>query len=495
MTTTNGNADPPAMDEPPKVYRPNYRRIHAKSLPLETFPLPLLIPHNPLSLLQIAYVYLSHLISRPSSHSSLNNVHGYFNHETNSVHITDAASVRLVWERGFFGKGNLSRSEPTWLDREKKRLGLLATETSEEYTQQRREERRRMKTERAKKEREAIEEELLQERDGTWNTRAAKDSKDFEPMQSTHESHAQALAFSYPESPAVNNLQEPFPQSSLPTVSGDISTEQPAQGKSSLDRKQGAKARELAQIIQEGIAAVKNPFRIILTDLGGQPDETSSASAPKVANQEHLQLTAEEAFFLNYGLGTLSVLDPTSNHIITTPELLTLFRSHSYFPPLDASSVTPHDTFLPSYAAYHHFRSLGWVVRPGIKFAVDWLLYLRGPAFAHAEFAVLVLPAFRDDYWWEDARRDETKKREKRDWWWLHCLQRVQAQVRKGLIICWVEIPSPDAIAGSIISSAEREAAEATEMDLGMVEIGKMMKQYKVREMMINRWIPNRSRD
>lgn len=29
-----------------------------------------------------------------------------------------AAAVRLLWERGFFGKGTLSRSEPTWRDRQ-----------------------------------------------------------------------------------------------------------------------------------------------------------------------------------------------------------------------------------------------------------------------------------------------------------------------------------------------------------------------------------------
>jgi tRNA-splicing endonuclease subunit Sen2 len=38
-----------------------------------------------------------------------------------------------------------------------------------------------------------------------------------------------------------------------------------------------------------------------------------------------------------------------------------------------------------SYVAYHHYRSLGWVVKTGIKFCVDWLLYKRGLVFSHAE--------------------------------------------------------------------------------------------------------------
>lgn len=42
--------------------------------------------------------------------------------------------------------------------------------------------------------------------------------------------------------------------------------------------------------------------------------------------------------------------------------------------------------FLIHYAAYHYYRSHGWVVKGGIKFCVDYLLYKRGPVFQHAEY-------------------------------------------------------------------------------------------------------------
>lgn len=42
--------------------------------------------------------------------------------------------------------------------------------------------------------------------------------------------------------------------------------------------------------------------------------------------------------------------------------------------------------FLVNYAAYHYYRSLGWVIKGGIKFCVDLLLYKRGPVFHHAEY-------------------------------------------------------------------------------------------------------------
>jgi tRNA-splicing endonuclease subunit Sen2 len=53
----------------------------------------------------------------------------------------------------------------------------------------------------------------------------------------------------------------------------------------------------------------------------------------------------------------------------------------------------PDNPFLINYIAYHHYRSLGWVVKTGIKFCVDWLLYKKGMVFSHAEY---VASAARD---------------------------------------------------------------------------------------------------
>jgi tRNA-splicing endonuclease subunit Sen2 len=59
------------------------------------------------------------------------------------------------------------------------------------------------------------------------------------------------------------------------------------------------------------------------------------------------------------------------------------------------ADLRPDNDFLVSYVVYHHFRSLGWVVRNGIKFCVDWVLYKGadgsgrgggvGPVGGHAE--------------------------------------------------------------------------------------------------------------
>jgi len=198
-------------------------------------------------------------------------------------------------------------------------------------------------------------------------------------------------------------------------------------------------------------------------------------------NKEHLQISLEEAFFLSYGLGVLDVYSDSSldSSVLPTTSLLSLFRRHSYTPHHSLSIPTePDDPFMLSYAAYHHFRSMGWVVRSGVKFGVDYLLYNRGPAFSHAEFSVIVLPSYDDEYWHgTEEQKKVVGQKSKKAWWWLHGVNRVQAQVQKHLVLCYVDVPAP----------LPKEKAD--------MDIGYLFSRYKVRSVNIKRWTPNRSRD
>ncbi|KAG9234752.1 hypothetical protein BJ875DRAFT_460785 [Amylocarpus encephaloides] len=194
-----------------------------------------------------------------------------------------------------------------------------------------------------------------------------------------------------------------------------------------------------------------------------------------IKDQEHAQLTLEEAFFLSYSLNALTILDPESKISISNQNLFSMFRRASYFPPLsNDTNLSPDDPFMINYVVYHHFRSLGWVVRSGVKFSVDYMLYVRGPVFTHAEFAVLILPSYSDPYWRNDK---SAKGKEKRTWAWLSCINRVIAQVKKTLVLVYVDIPKP--------LSAEEEL---------MLGIDYILGRYKVREIVMKRWISNRQR-
>ncbi|XP_033878822.3 tRNA-splicing endonuclease subunit Sen2-like [Acipenser ruthenus] len=90
---------------------------------------------------------------------------------------------------------------------------------------------------------------------------------------------------------------------------------------------------------------------------------------------EYLQLTLEEAFFLTYALGCLSIYyneEPLS--------IVKLWQAFSVIQP----------SFKTIYMAYHHFRSKGWVPKVGMKYGTDLLLYRKGPPFYHASYSVVV---------------------------------------------------------------------------------------------------------
>ncbi|KAH9842176.1 putative tRNA-splicing endonuclease subunit tsp-2 [Teratosphaeria destructans] len=338
----------------------------------------------------------------------------YFSPETRSVHVTDPVHIRALWEMGFFGKGTLSRSEPSWLDRAKaKAQEMRGGGTADEATNARREERRLFKLERARLEREKIErqravEEGRMTREEAAAIEAALEEKNEKvPKQNVDPASATRL----------NQTNPPAP-SAPPT--GDIKGED-------LD----------------------------------------------IANQEHLQLTLEEAFFLSYGLGVLQISIPQPSP--SSSDLLNLFAAHATFPPSPLKSIPPDNPFLLNYVVYHHFRSLGWVVRSGLKFSCDYLLYQRGPVFSHAEFALLIIPSYSNEYWKTESGMRERRWKEK-DWWWLHCVNRVQSQVKKTLVLVYVDVPAPKAL---------REGGE----------VGELLRRYKVREFAMRRWIANRSRD
>lgn len=210
----------------------------------------------------------------------------------------------------------------------------------------------------------------------------------------------------------------------------------------------------------------------------------SSVASPVVAapvgdlvDKEHFQLAPEEAFFLVFALGALSVVDPDTGAPIPTDHLLTLFRSYSYFPPRELGSpvkaLLPSDPFLVQYAVYHHFRSLGWVPRHGIKFGVDFILYQRGPVFDHSEFGLIIIPSFSDPRW-KQYEHDEPK----RSWSWLMGVNRVLSHVLKSLVLVYVDVPPPPVFDELV----------------GKGGIAEALKTYKIREVMVRRFSVNRNR-
>ena len=134
-------------------------QIYSRPLPIELssdkygVAMPTLFPHNPVSWL----FYLTRLIqvntlySVPQSLETLIDV----SYDSDGIFkVLDEESMAKLWRCGFFGKGTLSRSEPTWKARTIKRLNLDSNTANalsmEEVTNKRRDERKKFKAERSR---------------------------------------------------------------------------------------------------------------------------------------------------------------------------------------------------------------------------------------------------------------------------------------------------------------------------------------------------------
>lgn len=556
----------PPNNRPNEKRGPPLHQIYALPAPIKTFPLPTFIPNNPISLFHIAYTWIGQFLSPPAAQPAV--IHrATWSEATTSVHVTDEKSMRALWEQGFYGKGNLSRSEPNWLKREQVRRGLEEGHVSEIHTVERREERIRAKWERARLEQEVIRQ-----------TRE-KEARDAKRLEVIHEAvkpiptpvvwseasapvgpleilalpnstvHLLALVkanglvkgFSTePSAPVGPNQILALPNSAadlvgfeaedadngcltngvLPTAfeanpeyksalkldvndAGTITSASPlvdGNGETSLDTSSDSPAPDTPSTTRviPGLHALKRQKNVRFstkveeaTLLFSDPpspsqsangkssppkvDETAQVKSTALVNKEHLQLMPEEALWLKFGLGALAVTDPESGEDLSSKKLLTLFRQHCYFPPRtgpDDPDLQPDDNFLVHYAVYHHFRSLGWVPRAGIKFGVDWLLYTRGPVFDHAEFGLIVVPSYSDPWWKQSGKMPPRKT-----WHWLHSIVRVLSHVMKSLVLVYVEVPPPP----SFDKCLEQGFAEA-------------LKLYTLREVMVKRWSSNRNR-
>jgi len=132
--------------------------------------------------------------------------------------------------------------------------------------------------------------------------------------------------------------------------------------------------------------------------------------------EEVLHLSLEEAYFLSYALGCLLV--EHQGHFLDLDEMWTLYSNTK-------------QNFIPRYVAYHHFRSCGWVVRSGIKFGNDFLLYKTGPDFHHASFSVKVMPIGNKGQNGNDI-----------SWIEFSGIARITESTSKELLLCYVNFPS-----------------------------------------------------
>lgn len=292
---------------------------------------------------------------------------------TPGAFVPDLQSAMELWQQGFFGKGTLSRSEPSWFGRTSRRLGLDGGElTLEEITEARRAKRRKFKKER---EQQQLLELKQKQKEGVLN-------------------------------PADANL---------------------------LDKNEKKQIEDNENNAADSDAVVTKVRK----------EDTDLIKDGVIEKLETLHLHPCEAVFLCVCLGVLEI-----DGIETIQQLLQTFF--------------PEDSDWQKYVVYHYFRSLGWCVRDGIKFGVDWLIYKQGPPFQHAEFAVSVQPSSG-----------------RPDWWWLHANMRVVNNAKKAMTLVYV---------------TKEERPDYTKIS-NVAAFRKALSQYTVKILTFSRFTPSRCRD
>lgn len=112
----------------PAPAKSNPRARHQANLKKYGTPLPILLPTQPKRSTTSASSFSSYLpdflLASTSKARAIEvpKCTGVYDAATRSVWVTDRRDAEILFRRGFFGKGTLSRSEPSWRER---RMGLL----------------------------------------------------------------------------------------------------------------------------------------------------------------------------------------------------------------------------------------------------------------------------------------------------------------------------------------------------------------------------------
>lgn len=146
--------------------------------------------------------------------------------------------------------------------------------------------------------------------------------------------------------------------------------------------------------------------------------ETEEGTPPEVV-EEFLQLGYEEAFYLAFETNLLDIIDE-KDYFMSAEECWERF------------SITD-PSFPFRFVVYNFYRRKGWVVRSGLKYGTDFVLYpSSGPTRHHAVSSILITPQF--------GNRNSIDHRRMTNWETLHTLGRVSETVAKGLVNCYVVV-------------------------------------------------------
>lgn len=364
------------------------------------------------------------------------------------VIVTDPAHILTLYQRGFFGKGVFSRSRPEHEISHRWRYTgdrCLPVISSSEY-------QKRLSWARAALLMQGLEDESV---DHTLHTLTKPVELDIQSQTSEARSSA--------DQPLDSDLTPEPERQGQTDAAGPQRQENPGYDPLEERLTSGVKSRRHAEDPLMS-SEPSDACEYVLVDLS-EDDHSETSATQNLSDEqrgrlecrinpfsmmEYLQLSYEEAFFLVYALGCLSV--HYSGEALSVTQVWAMFRS-----------LQPN--FCISYAAYHYYRSKGWVPKSGVKYGTDLMLYRKGPPFYHASYSVVV-----------DRCDESLRGAVLRSFSWksLAALSRITGNVSKELMLCLVITPSD--VTEDMLCSPE------------------CLRRFSLQEVLVSRWVSSRER-
>lgn len=371
----------------------------------------------------------------------------------NAVHMHSISDMEAIYQMGFFGKGNLSWSSPDYKTPFKKDKQFLKQSNKTTFLKQM--SKRRYTTH------------LEWKRSKILNSSQQKSDQIIKQETETCLSNTDIIDCC---SPCLDSLHSSFTgkinerNSDSTETSNQESSLNDETNKSILlslrrdcvdvNNTCHLEEKEEEEDEEDGDTLVVSDTDTSDVDVGlittNKKQKTMMIKKDPFSLKEHLQLSLVEAFFLSYGLGCLIVTDENNEEM----NLTKMWRRF----------MEKEKNFISLYAAYHHFRSKGWVVRTGIKYGVDFMLYRKGPPFYHSSYSVIIV-----------NENEEEQNSFPTDWTSLCCLNRITEQVSKELLLCYVIQPK--------------------DLTFDDIQSPKSLSKITVFEVIIRRWVSNRERE
>lgn len=198
-------------------------------------------------------------------------------------------------------------------------------------------------------------------------------------------------------------------------------------------------------------------------------------------NLEYLILQPVEVFFLKLALNVLDI-----KYMSNTVDIYNLFLICCYMSSnSNKDFLASHNKFIINFVVYYHYRSLGWCVRSGFKFGCDMILYKKGPPFSHAKHAISIILNYDNT-----SLNNNNNDFHSPTWFKIMSLSRVINSVKKKLILVFVDMPDSTQFKrciSQIVINKKSSSNNSCFYDL--------LNSFKISEIHYNRWFPSRLRD